>query len=241
MSESNVTEKPADIRTTVRQYYGQAAASFQPKASSSCCGSNEPADLTASKLYPISELDTLPEDITGLSMGCGDPITLASLKTGQTVLDLGAGGGIDCFMAAKKVGETGHVIGVDMTAEMLEKVRANQAKLGFKNVEFRLGELEPLPVADTSWAGGVAGALAVKDYVAGLEEAGFNKIELVPVYFDQETVDEYVQVAEGGSCCGSGKQVVISDGTKSKIVELDEEADLGDKPFREAVFSAKIT
>ena len=295
MSESNVTEKPADIRTTVRQHYGQAAASFQPKASSSCCGSNEPVDLTASKLYPISELDTLPEDVTGLSMGCGDPITLASLKTGQTVLDLGSGGGIDCFMAAKKVGETGHVIGVDMTAEMLEKARANQAKLGFKNVEFRLGEIEHLPVADntvdviisncvvnlspdklqvfreafrvlksggklalsdivtegplpqtvkdslSAWAGCVAGALDVKDYVAGLEEAGFNKIELVPVYFDQETVDEYVQVAEGGSCCGSGKQVVISDGTKSKIVELDEEADLGDKPFREAVFSAKIT
>ena len=131
MSESNINEKPADIRTTVRQHYGQAAASFTPRAASSCCGSKDPVDLTASKLYPITELETLPEDVTGLSMGCGDPITLASLKPGQTVLDLGSGGGIDCFMAAKKVGETGHVIGVDMTTEMLEKARPQPGQAGF--------------------------------------------------------------------------------------------------------------
>jgi SAM-dependent methyltransferase len=295
MSESNVKEKPSDIRTTVRQHYGQAAASFQPKASSSCCGSKDPVDLTASKLYPISELETLPEDVTGLSMGCGDPITLASLQPGQTVLDLGSGGGIDCFLAAKKVGETGHVIGVDMTAEMLEKARANQAKLGFTNVEFRLGEIEHLPVADktvdviisncvvnlspdksqvfreafrvlksggklalsdivsdgplpqaikdslSAWAGCVAGALDVKDYLAMLEVAGFTNIELIPVYFDQETMGEYVKHAETESCCGSGKRVVISDGVKEHVVELDEGVDLGDKPIREAIFSAKIT
>jgi arsenite methyltransferase len=295
MSESNVKEKPTDIRTTVRQHYGQAAASFQPKASSGCCGSKDPVDLTASKLYPISELEVLPEDVTGLSMGCGDPITLASLQPGQTVLDLGSGGGIDCFMAAKKVGEAGHVIGVDMTAEMLEKARANQAKMGFTNVEFRLGEIEHLPVADSTvdviisncvvnlspdkpqvfreafrvlkpggklalsdivsdgplpqavkdslsaWAGCVAGALDVKDYIADLEAAGFTNIELVPVYFDQEIVDEYVKIADSESCCGSDRKLVISDGTKVKVVELDDSVNLGDKPFREAVFSAKIT
>ena len=295
MSESNVAEKPADIRTTVRQHYGEAAANFQPKAQASCCGSNDPVDLSASKLYPVSELETLPEDVTGLSMGCGDPITLASLQPGQTVLDLGSGGGIDCFMAAKKVGETGHVIGVDMTPEMLEKARLNQAKMGFKNVEFRLGEIEHLPVADntvdviisncvvnlspdkpqvfreafrvlksggrlalsdivtegplpqaikdslSAWAGCVAGALDVKDYLAMLAEAGFNNVELVPVYFDQETVDEYVKQVNSDSCCGSSRQVVISDGTRTEVVELDESIDLGDRPFREAVFSAKIT
>jgi SAM-dependent methyltransferase len=295
MSDTKLQEKPADIRSTVRQHYGEAAANFQPQASSSCCGSKDPVDLTASKLYPASELDVLPEEVTGLSMGCGDPITLASLTPGQTVLDLGSGGGIDCFMAAKKVGETGHVIGVDMTPQMLEKARLNQAKMGFKNVEFRLGEIEHLPVADgtvdviisncvvnlspdklqvfreayrvlkpggklalsdivtdgplpqaikdslSAWAGCVAGALDVKDYLSMLDEAGFTSIEVVPVYFDQETVDEYVKVAEGGSCCGSGKQVVISDGTRSTVVELDENIDLGDKPFREAVFSAKIS
>ena len=295
MSESNVAEKPADIRSTVREHYGKAAADFKPGAKTSCCGSNDPANLTASKLYPISELEILPEDVTGLSMGCGDPITLASLQPGQTVLDLGSGGGIDCFMAAKRVGESGHVIGVDMTAEMLEKARANQVRMGFKNVEFRLGEIEHLPVADNSvdviisncvvnlspdkpqvfreafrvlrsggrlalsdivtdgplpqavkdslsaWAGCVAGALDVKEYISGLEAAGFTQIELTPDYFDQETVDEYAKMAEGGSCCGSSNKVVISDGVKSEVIELDESVDMGGKPFREAVFSARIS
>ncbi len=295
MSDSKVQDKPADIHTTVRQHYGEAAANFQPKTSSSCCGSKDPVDMTASKLYPLSELDTLPEDVTGLSMGCGDPITLASLQPGQTVLDLGSGGGIDCFMAAKKVGETGHVIGVDMTAEMLEKARTNQAKMGFKNVEFRLGEIEHLPVADNmvdviisncvvnlspdkpqvfreayrvlksggklalsdivtdgplpqqvkdslaAWAGCVAGALDVKEYIANLEAAGFTNIELTPVYFDQQMVDEYVKSIDGQSCCGDGKRLVMSDGVKVHLVELEEAVDFGDKPVRESIFSAKIT
>ena len=252
-------------------------------------------DLTASKLYPLSELDTLPEEVTGLSMGCGDPITLASLKPGQTVLDLGSGGGIDCFMAAKKVGETGHVIGVDMTAEMLEKARLNQTRMGFKNVEFRLGEIEHLPVADntvdviisncvvnlspdkpqvfreafrvlrsggrlalsdivtdgplpqevkdslSAWAGCVAGALDVKDYIADLEAAGFTNIELTPIYFDQEEIDEYIKQAAPDSCCQPGTRLVMSDGVQVKVVDLKEPVDLGGKPVRESVFSAQIT
>ena len=294
MSDSNITKKPVDIHSVVRQHYGEAAASFQPKVSSSCC-SKGAEDMTAGKLYPISELNELPEEVTGLSMGCGDPITLASLQPGQTVLDLGSGGGIDCFMAAKKVGERGHVIGVDMTAEMLEKARLNQVKMGFKNVDFRLGEIEHLPVADntvdviisncvvnlspdkpqvfreayrvlkpggklalsdivtdgplpqvvkdslSAWAGCVAGALDVKDYIATIEAAGFTNIELTPVYFDQQTVDEYVKEVAPESCCGGGKRLVMSDGVKVKVVELDEGVNLGDKPVREAVFSAKIT
>ena len=297
MSDSKIQDKPTDIRTSVRQHYGEAAASFQPKASSSCCGpaSSETLDLTASKLYPLSELNELPEDVTGLSMGCGDPITLASLLPGQTVLDLGSGGGIDCFMAAKKVGESGHVIGVDMTAEMLEKARLNLARMGFKNVEFRLGEIEHLPVADntvdviisncvvnlspdkpqvfreafrvlksggklavsdivtdgplpqevkdslSAWAGCVAGALDIKDYIANLEAAGFTNIELTPVYFDQETVDEYVKSMRADDCCAKGPRLVMSDGVNVKVVELAEQVDLGGRPVREAVFSAKIT
>jgi arsenite methyltransferase len=295
MSDSKVKDNPVDIHAAVRQHYGEAAASFQPKAQSSCCGSKDPADLSAAKLYPITELETLPEEVTGLSMGCGDPITLASLKPGQTVIDLGSGGGIDCFMAAKKVGETGHVIGVDMTPEMLEKARANQSRMGFKNVEFRLGEIEHLPVADstvdviisncvvnlspdkaqvfreayrvlkpggkfavsdivtdgplpqqikdslTAWAGCVAGALDVKEYISNLEAAGFTNIELTPVYFDQETVDEAVKQLGGEACCGEGKRLVISDGVEVKVVKLDEGVNLGDKPIRQAIFSAKIT
>jgi arsenite methyltransferase len=305
MSDSNEHERPADIRTAVRQHYGAAAASFQTKAStSSCCGpapsscgcssSSTIEETAASKLYPASELEVLPEDVTGLSMGCGDPITLASLQPGQTVLDLGSGGGIDCFMAARKVGESGHVIGVDMTAEMLEKARANQAKLGFKNVEFRLGEIEHLPVADgtvdviisncvvnlspdkpqvfreayrvlrpggklalsdivtdgplpqeikdslSAWAGCVAGALDVREYIADLEAAGFSKVDVTPVYFDQETVDEYLKANEG-SCCGSSQKVVMSDGVRAAVVELKEPVETATKPLREAVFSAKIT
>ena len=158
MSDSKVQQKPSDIRTTVREHYGKAAAEFKPNtrasccspASTSCCGSGS-VDEISTRLYPLSELDTLPEEVTGLSMGCGDPITLASLQPGQTVLDLGSGGGIDCFMAARKVGERGHVIGVDMTPEMLEKARAQRRQtMGFSNVEFRLGEIEHLPVADTT-------------------------------------------------------------------------------------------
>lgn len=292
MSEPNAPEKSIDIHSVVRQYYGEAAASFQPKAAQGCCGSS---DANANKLYPASEIETLPEDITGLSMGCGDPITLAALQPGQTVLDLGSGGGIDCFMAAKRVGETGHVIGVDMTAEMLEKARSNQAKMGFKNVEFRLGEIEHLPVADNSvdviisncvvnlspdkpqvfreafrvlkpggkfavsdivtdgplpqeikdsmsaWAGCMAGALDVKDYIAGLEAAGFTKIDVTPVYFDQETVDEYLTQTGESSCCGPSQKVVMSDGVRATVVELKEKADVETKPLQEVVFSAKIT
>ena len=103
MSVSNSKEKSVDIHSVVREHYGKAAAEFKPSASrTSCCGSGDAEDISASKLYPLSELNTLPEDVTGLSMGCGDPVTLASLQPGQTVLDLGSGGGIDCFMAAKK-------------------------------------------------------------------------------------------------------------------------------------------
>jgi SAM-dependent methyltransferase len=95
-------------------------------------------------------LANLPKEVTDLSLGCGDPVTLAALLPGQVVLDLGSGGGIDCFLAAERVGAAGRVIGVDMTPQMLERARRNKAKIGADNVEFRLGEIEHLPVADNS-------------------------------------------------------------------------------------------
>jgi arsenite methyltransferase len=155
MDDSSQVVKPADIRTVVRQRYGKAAAEFKPKGESGCgCSGGKDLSLSdqavLSRMYETPEVTALPDEVTGLSMGCGDPITLASLQPGQTVLDLGSGGGIDCFLAAKAVGEAGFVIGVDMTAEMLEKARANKAKLGIQNVDFRLGEIEHLPVADSS-------------------------------------------------------------------------------------------
>lgn len=115
--------------------------------SASCCGEGAECG-TSSQLYDMSLLEGLPVDATRLSLGCGDPVSIANLKVGDTVLDLGSGGGIDCFLAARQVGETGHVIGVDMTPEMLKKARANKAKMGAANVEFRLGQIEALPVAD---------------------------------------------------------------------------------------------
>ncbi len=161
--EKNV-EETSDVRVQVRERYGRIAAEFGVGASAaaaSCCG---PADSAASccgpeqsdnvvqlsQIYEAGDVYQLPTEVTGLSLGCGDPITLAALQPGQTVLDLGAGGGIDCFLAAQRVGQTGRVIGVDMTPAMIEKARANKAKIGADNVEFRLGEIEHMPVADTS-------------------------------------------------------------------------------------------
>jgi SAM-dependent methyltransferase len=88
--------------------------------------------------------------VTGLSLGCGDPVTIAGLQPGETALDLGSGGGIDCFLAARQVGDTGHVIGVDMTPDMLAKANASKARMGVQNVEFRQGQIEALPVDDDS-------------------------------------------------------------------------------------------
>ncbi|HEY6074812.1 MAG TPA: arsenite methyltransferase, partial [Anaerolineales bacterium] len=129
-----MTQTPTPIHDAVREHYAE-----QIKNQASCCSSD-------SSLYPVELLTTLPEGETAVSYGCGDPITLASLKPGQTVLDLGSGAGLDCFFAARKVGETGRVIGVDMTPEMIERATASAARLNIPNVEFRQGFIEDLPV-----------------------------------------------------------------------------------------------
>lgn len=142
------------VRDAVRERYGQIASEGGSCCGDDCaCGADAPVDVTLDALYgSLYTADTtwLPAEVTGLSLGCGDPITLAALSPGQTVLDLGSGGGIDCFMAARQVGPDGHVIGVDMTPEMLAKAEANKAKLGLENVEFRQGCIEALPVDDNS-------------------------------------------------------------------------------------------
>jgi len=283
MTTPEKQDTPTDIRTYVRKSYGKIAAESAPERSTSCCGPSghddscctPSADIDIerlSRLYKTPEVADLPDEVIGFSLGCGDPVTLASLQPGQTVLDLGAGGGIDCFLAAKRVGENGHVIGVDMTAEMVEKARANKAKLGAENVEFRLGEIEHLPVADetvdvvisncvinlspdkpqvfseayrvlkpggrlavsdivtdgplpevikndlNAWAGCVAGALEAKDYIEGIEAAGFVDVELTPVYMDKSMVDEAVEQLDLGDVVGSD-----------------------DESLYKAIFSAKVT
>jgi len=128
------------IHEVVREHYAERI-----KNSASCCGPDSSCS-TDSNLYPADLLATIPEGESVVSYGCGDPITLASLQPGQTVLDLGSGAGLDCFLAAKKVGETGKVIGVDMTPEMIERARSSAKRLNLTNVDFRQGYLEDLPV-----------------------------------------------------------------------------------------------
>jgi arsenite methyltransferase len=132
------------VREKVRRRYG-ASASGKSSCADDCCASTEVTNLG----YSAEDASAAPE-AANLGLGCGNPLAIASLKNGQVVLDLGSGAGFDCFLAARAVGKTGRVIGVDMTHEMLSKARENAQKNGFTNVEFRLGEIEALPVADNS-------------------------------------------------------------------------------------------
>jgi SAM-dependent methyltransferase len=152
--------KKEEVQKTVRERYGRiakesnscgCAGSIPNQKFSSCCGNSTTAAGTISKQigYTDADINAVPEG-ANLGLGCGNPIALASLKEGEVVLDLGSGGGFDCFLASEKVGAKGKIIGVDMTAEMLEKARENARIGGYQNVEFRLGEIENLPVADNS-------------------------------------------------------------------------------------------
>jgi len=135
-----------EVRTAVREQYGSVARTTGAVGCSpNCCGPGASASLALG--YSADDLASVPEG-ANMGLGCGNPQAIAALRTGEQVLDLGSGGGFDCFLAAKQVGPTGRVIGVDMTPDMVSKARANKAKLGAENVEFRLGEIENLPVAD---------------------------------------------------------------------------------------------
>ncbi len=161
-----------EIREAVRETYGKVArvgtieAGVSPATSccdvsegseekgpaASCCGNEQeitPEQISAVLGYSKEEIASVPEG-ANLGLGCGNPVALASLKTGETVVDLGSGGGFDCFLAAKSVGNSGKVIGVDMTPDMVSKARKNADKVGATNVAFRLGEIEHLPVADNT-------------------------------------------------------------------------------------------
>jgi len=162
-NESKVKEK-------VRERYGEIAAQFVekgravsccgpqqtsccPSEQTSCCGPSQ-TDVTqltnAMRLYSAQELADLPESVTDMVMGCGNPTAIAELKPGEVVLDLGSGGGIDCFLAARQVTSQGRVIGLDMTPKMVKLARQNAKKVGATNVEFRYGEMEDMPLPDES-------------------------------------------------------------------------------------------
>ena len=141
-----------DIRTAVRERYGAVAREQGSDCgcSSSCCSASASSNEKSMALgYSAQDVSVVPEG-ANLGLGCGNPQTIASLKPGETVLDLGSGGGFDCFLAVRAVGKQGKVIGVDMTSDMINLSRGNTQKAGFENVEFRLGEIEHLPVADAS-------------------------------------------------------------------------------------------
>ncbi len=135
--------KETQIKKAVREGYARIA-----KQRKSCCGAGDLAEHVSKQIgYSEEELETVPQG-ANLGLGCGNPVAMASLREGEIVLDLGSGAGFDCFLVARKVGREGKVIGIDMTPEMIEKARENNEKGNFGNVEFRLGEIENLPVAD---------------------------------------------------------------------------------------------
>lgn len=144
-----------DIRQAVRENYSKVALKVNIGNSScapSCCDPSQTQRLTIEEMskkmgYTVEELSTIP-DGANMGLSCGNPQAIADLKAGEIVVDLGSGGGFDCFLAAPKVGPTGKVIGIDMTPEMISKARKNAEKPGFENVEFRLGEIENLPIAN---------------------------------------------------------------------------------------------
>jgi len=133
--------KKSEIKKEVEKSYGQFA-----KQGSSCCPDYSCCDIG----YSIEEIKDLPSDILEFSLGCGNPVALADIREGETVLDIGSGGGLDVFLASKKVGPEGKVIGIDMTEQMVEKARNNARKGNYNNVEFKLGEAEDIPVKDNS-------------------------------------------------------------------------------------------
>lgn len=160
----------SEIKGKVRERYGGIAAEFlETAASASCCPSQQagccPSQQTsccgpgqanvtqvpnATRLYSTQELGDLPASVTDVALGCGNPAAFAGLRPGEVVLDLGSGGGIDCFLAARQVGPQGRVIGLDMTHEMIRLARQNAKKMGATNVEFRYGEIEDMPLPDES-------------------------------------------------------------------------------------------
>ena len=148
----NLSDTATDLKKVVRQKYGEAALRVKT-GGSSCCGSTAStgcADPITNNLYDVSQVGQIPEEALLASFGCGNPTALAQLKEGETVLDLGSGGGIDVLLSARRVGPTGGAYGLDMTDEMLALANENKRKAGVANVEFLKGEIEDIPLPDNS-------------------------------------------------------------------------------------------
>ena len=140
----------SDVKETVREKYAEAAKRVAGSQDASCCGPTKAccAEESQNQLYDAAQIGSLPEKAVLASLGCGNPTALAELKPGESVLDLGSGGGIDVLLSARRVGPSGKAYGVDMTDEMLALARANQKKAGVDNVEFLKGEIENIPLPE---------------------------------------------------------------------------------------------
>jgi SAM-dependent methyltransferase len=167
--------------------------------------------VTGHGLYAQGEVSDLPESVTGASAGCGNPTAIASLQPGEVVLDLGSGGGIDCFLAAKQVGPTGRVIGLDMTTEMIRLARRNARKVGVTNVDFRYGEIEEIPLGDDTvdviLSNCVINLSPDKDAVFAeayrvLKPGG--RVYVSDIVLDGDLPDPLRQSADAWSCCVGG-------------------------------------
>lgn len=235
-----------DIKKKVKEYYGDIAKKVDTNTKGSCCGSSTCCgDGKESLLYKEQNLNDLPSEAVNASLGCGNPLVLAALKQGETVLDLGSGGGIDVLLASRYVGSTGRVYGLDMTDEMLSLSNKNKQRMGAENVEFLKGYIEEIPLPEGSidvimsncvinlsadkpkalseayrvlksggrlaisdvvmlkqvpediqktaelWAGCIAGALSIKEYIGILEQAGFKNIDIKPVHvYTRDIIEE---------------------------------------------------
>jgi SAM-dependent methyltransferase len=193
-----MTETKDDLRNTVQNYYAERA-----ETSSSCCG--------PSNLYSPELLTNLPDEVANFSLGCGNPVTAAELQEGEIVLDLGSGGGLDCFLSAKAVGETGFVIGVDMTPEMIERSSKAAEKMGIQNVEFRHGYLESLPIEDSSVDVVLSNCVinlspdkkqVFSDIFRTLKPGG--RISVSDIVSNGKIPDEILQMKDSWSSCAAG-------------------------------------
>lgn len=206
-----------ELRKQIRKTYGDVANS-EPSSSGCCSGAQserELANIHAERLgYSKEEAESVPEG-ANLGLGCGNPSAIAAIQPGETVLDLGAGAGFDAFLALDQVGDCGQVIGVDMTASMVEKARANAAKIGATNIDFRLGEIEHLPVADATVDVIISNCVinlstdkpqVFAEALRALKPGGRLAISdvVATADFPQEMLDD----AELYSCCVSGASTI---------------------------------
>jgi SAM-dependent methyltransferase len=251
-----------DIRIIVREKYGAIAEGKTTLGSGCCGGSCSCGDVLPEIGYSDQQAATIPEG-ANLGLGCGNPIAYAELKLGETILDLGSGAGIDCFLAAGEVGPTGRVIGVDLTPAMIERARANATKGEYPQVEFRLGEIEHLPVADASVDAIVSNCVinlspdkpqVFREALRVLKPGGRMLVSdlvllkpLAPAL--QKSVDLYVGCVAGASlkdeylemmrCAGFTDVEVVSEGVYTVGSDLLPEDSVEREAF-EAVVSVKV-